>query len=300
MLSALRWLLCGCLVIGLPVAAACPPADQDREGLLRLRAAGFDVAGDAARQSLALGLLGCLGDADPALRDGVAYEGLSHWLRAGKIDGATREALRLQLQAMLAAEGDDSDGLRPPFAALVLSEVARTDRVSPWLEPAQRASLVDAAASYLAGVRDYRGFDPGQGWRHGVAHGADLAMQLALNPALDRPQLDSLLDAVARQVAPPRAPPYVHGESERLVRPVVFALQRGFHDPGEWARWLEKVSAPSPHSDWAQAYLSAEGLAKRHNTRAFLLALHLALRESGSEPLQAYVPAVVAALQATG
>lgn len=297
--SALRWLLCGCLAIGLPALAACPPAGQDRAGLLRLKAAGFEVAGDAARQSLALGLLGCLGDADPALRDGVAYEGLSQWLRGGQIDGATRDALRVGLQAMLVQE-DDSDGLRPPFAALVLSEVARTDRVSPWLEPAQRAALVAAAANYLAGVRDYRGFDPAQGWRHGVAHGADLAMQLALNPALDRSQLDLLLDAVARQVAPPQAPPYVHGESERLVRPVVFALQRGLHDPGEWARWLDAVSAPSPHADWAEAYRSAGGLAKRHNTRAFLLALHVALSESGSEPLQAYVPAVAAALRRLG
>lgn len=298
--TARRWLLCSCLLISLPVAAVCPPAGQDRAALLRLKATGFEVAGEMVRQSLAVGLLECLGDADSAMRDGVAYEGLSHWLRADQIDVATRELLRVRLQAMLATPDDDSDGRRAPFAALVLSEVARTDRLSPWLEPTQRAALVAAAAGYLAGVRDYRGFDPGQGWRHGVAHGADLAMQLALNPALDRPQLDALLDAVARQVAPPQAPAYVYGEPDRLARPVVFALQRGLHEPGEWARWLEKISAPSPHADWAAAYRSAEGLAKRHNTRAFLLALHLALRESGSEPLQAYVPAVVAALQALG
>jgi hypothetical protein len=287
-----------CLLLGpLPAAAGCPPAGQDRDGLLQLKAGGFALDDPAQRQALALGLLGCLGDPDSALRDGVAFEGLSHWLRADQLDAATRGQLRLQLQAMLTDGSDDSDGLRPPFAALVLSEVARTDRVAPWLTPSQRAELVAVAAGYLAGVRDYRGFDPAQGWRHGIAHGADLAMQLALNPALDRPQLDALLAAVARQVAPPGAPAYVHGESERLVRPVVFALQRGLHDPGHWAAWLEQATAPAPLEDWMAAYRSPEGLARRHNARAFLLALYAALRESGSEPLQAYVPAVVAALR---
>jgi hypothetical protein len=51
-------------------------------------------------------------------------------------------------------------------------------------------------------VRDYRGFDTAEGWRHGVAHGADLALQLVLNPAVDKPQIERLLAAVGRQVAP--------------------------------------------------------------------------------------------------
>ena len=39
----------------------------------------------------------------------------------------------------------------------------------------------------------------------------------------------AIVDAAAAQVSPVGAPPYVHGESERLVRPVLFALQRGLH-----------------------------------------------------------------------
>jgi hypothetical protein len=49
-------------------------------------------------------------------------------------------------------------------------------------------------------VSDYRGFDDKEGWRHGVAHGSDWLMQLALNPALDRGQLDQMLAAIATQV----------------------------------------------------------------------------------------------------
>lgn len=51
-------------------------------------------------------------------------------------------------------------------------------------------------------MRDLRGFDAVQGWRHGVAHGADLLLQLALNPALRRVQAEALLAAIASQVLP--------------------------------------------------------------------------------------------------
>lgn len=292
-----KWLLCAVLLPGLPVQAACPPEGQDRDGMLRIKAQGFAISDPASRQAMALALLDCLGQADPVLRDGVAFEGLSHWLRSDQLDLATRRRMLERLPPMLAPGTDPGDGFQPPFAALVLSELARTDRLSPWLDPGQRRTLVDDATAYLGSVRDYRGFDPEQGWRHGVAHGADLVMQLVLNPALGPTERDALLAAVSAQVAPPQAPPYVHGESERLARPVILSLQRGHPAPGDWPAWLQGVVAPAPLADWSQAYASPAGLARRHNTRAFLLALYAGLRESGSDELQAYVPAVVAALR---
>ncbi|WP_290886538.1 DUF2785 domain-containing protein [Arenimonas sp.] len=285
------------LLVPLATAAACPPQGWDRGELDALKGAGFAGLAEAPREALALGLVDCLGDPDPTLRDGIAYEALATWLRAGpSLSPATREALLETLQARLAAT--PGAGFEAPFAALVLSEVARTDRVAAWMTPAQRQSVVDAAAAYVEGIRDYRGFIDGEGWRHGVAHGADLLMQLALNPALDKVQLSRLLAAAAAQVAPVGAPPYVHGESERLVRPVLFALQRGLHDEAEWRAWLARVSAPAPMADWSEAYRSEAGLARRHNARVFLLVLYAGLDASGNEALQARVPAVVEALRA--
>ena len=53
----------------------------------------------------------------------------------------------------------------------------------------QLQQAVDAAARYLQSVRDYRGFDEREGWRHGVAHGSDLIWQLAVNPRTSKSQL---------------------------------------------------------------------------------------------------------------
>lgn len=258
-------------------AASCPPGGYDAGALQALKARGFALAATAERDRLAVALLDCLGDPDPGVRDGVAYEALATWMRADQLAPDTLHTLYARLRPMLADE--DPDGFRRPFAALVLAEVARTDWIGSWLEPGERALLVAAAADYLRGVREYRGFVDGEGWRHGVAHGADLVRQLAVNPALDRKQLDALRDAVAAQVAPAGAHAYVHGEPVRLARAVLPIAQRGLHDAADWQAWFAGIAVPAPWPDWNAALASEAGLARRHDTVAFLTALYVLVHE---------------------
>ena len=44
----------------------------------------------------------CLGDPDPAIRDGIAFEALAHWMRAGDLDADALRDMRERLLAMLA------------------------------------------------------------------------------------------------------------------------------------------------------------------------------------------------------
>jgi hypothetical protein len=280
-----------------PAVAMCPPEGWSAEKLQALREGHFKLEDAAQRDALALALVDCLGDPDPVLRDNTAFEGLSQWMREKSLSPPTLAALRERLQPELNAPPPDEFGVRQPFTALVLSEVARTDRVEPWLTAEQRAALVADAATYLSGVRDYRGFVDGEGWRHGVAHGSDLALQLAVNPAIDRAQLDTLLAAVRSQVVAADGHAYIHGEPGRLARVVYFAAQRNLHDKAHWDAWLQDVSSPGPLKDWGYAFGSEAGLARLHDTRAFLQAL-LALTVRGEDAalrvrLQ---PAVIAAL----
>lgn len=296
----MRWMLAVCLgLLPVPVLAAppspmCPDTPAFREAV---QAAGADDAAVGNRDNLAPQLAACLAHPDPSVRDGLAYETLARWLRADRLSPAARAGLRDQLLPDLSADHPDPRGFQAPFAALVLSEVARTDRLSPWMTPRERAALVRAAAVYLSGVHDYRGFIDDEGWRHGVAHGADLAMQLVLNPALDPLARQSLLAAVASQVSPPGAPPYVHGEPERLARPVLLAIQGGHVDANTWPDYIGRLASPTPMADWGEAWRSEQGLARRHNLRAFLFALHAGLSEiEGAAGWQA---PVVAALRAS-
>jgi hypothetical protein len=274
---------------------ACPPPGTTRASLAELKQTGFALEDDARRNQLAVGLLACTGDPDPAIRDGVVYEGLATWLRGQRLASETIDALYTRLLDQLRA-ADDPDGFRKPFAALLLAEVARTDRIEPAFSAARREELVQAAAGYLREVRDYRGFSETEGWRHGVAHGSDLVLQLVLNPAIDPDQVRLLLAAIAAQVAPPGEVFYVYGEPERLARAAFYAHRRGDLAPSDWATWLQDISDPAPLAAWSDAYSSQSGLARRHNVLAFLQALYLGASATGDEQGEALAAQVLGVL----
>lgn len=287
-------LLLACLCcLPTPAQARCALAAEAAADLARWKASGFVVADRAQRNQRALALADCLGDADPQLRDGIAFEALSHWMRGKQLDGDGLRALQANLFRQL--DGDDADGYRKPFAALVLSEVARTDRVEAWMTAEERARMAAAAADYLRSVRDHRGYVDGEGWRHGVAHGADWAMQLVLNRQLMPADGMSLLSAVATQVAPIDGHAYAFGEPARLARPVVFAVARGDLDQVAVDAWLAGLVAalgPLPEGGRQAAWWT-----RRANLENFLHTLgHMAAGEQ-SPTLAALAAGVRATLQ---
>jgi len=281
------------LALGAGIAtAACPPAAADRGALEALARSEWKVEDDQRRQALAVALLDCLASPDPALRDDLAFAAIQHWSRARQLAPTTLQTLRATLVDRLAAV--DPDGFARPFAALALAEVARADRVAPFLSADERAGIVRAGTTYLAGVRDHRGFDERDGWRHGVAHGADLMLQLALNPALDRAQLDALLAAIAAQVMP-TGHFYVYGEGDRLMAPVFYVGRRQALSAAEWNAWFAALAARLPRREPP----TQASLAARHDLAAFLLPLYASLREQGTPEMQArMLPGVTAALRA--
>lgn len=277
--------------------AVCPPAGESKASLQALAAVQWRLPGaeaDATSQVLALGLADCLADADPVLRDELAFGALQSWMRSRQLAVPTVQALRTRLLAVL-DEPASEPGFAQPFAALTLAEVARVDRLQPFLAAEEREQLVARAARYLAGVRDYRGYDAQAGWRHGVAHGADLALQLSLNPQLQKAQAEQLLAAVAAQVAPAGEHFYRYGEGGRLAAPVFYLARRGWWSAPEWEAWFAQLSAGLP----ARGPASQAGLARSHNQGAFLSALYVALQENADGPVkERLLPGLRKALQA--
>ncbi len=285
-------LLWGVCLLAAPAFAQCPPEGQSKPSLQALKALQFALPDAAEKQKLADGLLACLGDPDPELRDGIAYEALTQWMRAGDFDADALRGLRDKLYAML--DADDKQGFAHPFAALVLSEVARTDRIKPWMTPEERVAMVDRAAAYVESVRDYRGYIDGEGWRHGVAHGADWLMQLSLDPALERAQLDRILAAVASQAIPEATHAYVFGEPGRLARPVMYIAQRGLLSEADWTAWFASLPPRVGKLDRSRY---AAWLAHRHDLMAFMMSTYLEADQSQDTKIKQLKPAIVAALK---
>ncbi len=252
----------------------CRPLDYDKAQLLDLREANFEIADAAPREVFALELLDCLGDPDPDMRDKIGYEGFSTLLRGKKLSTDAVKILRQRLAAMLQDTLPDRSGFAKPFVALALSEVVRADRVTPIFTDAERRETVAAATDYLRGITDYRGYDENEGWRHGVAHIADVLMQLSLNPAITPEDLTKMRGAIGSQIAPKNAHFYIYGEPDRLARPILFMAAREGFTAEDWVAWFEGIADPAPFEDWNAVYNSQEGLAKLHNTKAFANAVY--------------------------
>jgi hypothetical protein len=273
---------------------ACVSELWTKEALIKLKADQFVLQKPEDLQAISDQLLTCLSTKDAVLRDSIAYEGLTKLLRKKSYNVAQLQAMRTQLYAMLQA--DDGQGFTRPFAALVLSEVARTDRIEAWMTDLERVEMLNKATSYLLSVNDYRGLDPEFGWRHGIAHGSDWLLQLAINPKLDSAQLRQITEAVAVKVFAADGHFYIFGEPGRLARPVLFAAKRDIRPEAEWQAWLQELVKSM--NDSSKAYKDVDWMAKRHNLVAFLNTLYIEADMSDDVYLKSLQNAVKQSLNA--
>jgi len=270
--------------------AQCPAAGYDRAALEALKQNEWTIPNDRARNAFARALVPCLDSTDPTVRDGIAFEALSHLMRAQQLSDPTLTEIAQSLRQRLGAP--DPEGVGRPFAILVLSETIRADRIAPYMTAELRQQILNDGIVFLTELRDYRGFDEHDGWRHGVAHSADLMLQLSVNSAFNKDDLSRIRDAVSSQVAPADHF-YIYGESERLAAPIIFMARRGLFSEAEWTQYFARFPAGGEN-----VYASQAGLAWRHDTMAFLSAIYLNARISETTDDDVLIPGVTAALVA--
>jgi hypothetical protein len=168
--------------------------------------------------------------------------------------------------------------------------VVRVDRKKPFLTTIERDEIVDVASNYLQTINDYRGFDEKSGWRHGVAHAADVMLQLSINPHILKEQHEKMLQALATQIATPLHA-YQYGESQRLALPVFYLALRADINENEWAHWFDGLLQTTPITP-------TQALTRKHNLSAFLLTLFFTIQDSKQIELQRKIlPLVVKSIK---
>ena len=288
LVTALLFTLSACAITPGPARSVLPSkppscafTENDREALEALRANDFaDHKNNAAAEEFA----SCLGSPDPFLRDKIGYEGLMTALRSGAV---SEEARLVMIEDMLANLKETAEpGFLAPFSALALSELVRTDRIEAFLSAEERVDIANQSADYLANVRDYRAYSDTEGWRHGVAHGADIALQFALNPNTDEASLRALREAIAGQISGRSGHAFTYGEPERLARPILFMASRDAFKAEDWTAWFSELSNPAPLPKWEDAFQSETDLARLHNLKAFAQVLYINASLSSNEGLK--------------
>lgn len=267
--------------------------------LTQLKAADFDIESDQQRNQTAINLLSCIGHKAPSIRDGVVYEASAKWLRQELLTTATINTMFKQLITRLKQKSTNENSLTQAFSALVLSEVVRVDRISPYLTEKQRQLVVDVATNYMQLINDYRGFDDSEGWRHHVAHTADIFLQLALNKRITKAQLEQMLLAINSQVSPKKHF-YHYSEPKRLAMPMIYIALRDEFSVDEINRYLEYLANPAPFDSWQVVYSSNAGLSKLHNIRSFIYSFYVLTSKSENKKLISIRPSLEKIIQQLG
>ncbi len=274
----------------------CLAGKHDRAFFDALKQNGFKPDAEMTDDALSMLLADCLGNPDSEIRDGIAYEGLVVLLRGARVSDRGKRGLLEKCENALNPKKPDPDGFLKPFSALCVAEVARTDRIKPYMTELERSDIVKVGTRYLKSINDYRGFDGDEGWRHGVAHTADLLMQLTLNDQIGVDHHRAIINAIASQITP-KGVFYTYGEPARLARPVIFIAMKGKIKETEWTTWFNDIVRPGPElNDWAEAFNSQSGLAKRHNITAFLSAIYINASQSDDENVKSLLPGTLAAM----
>jgi hypothetical protein len=265
----------------------------------QVRSAAMKVPTDRPLADLTAELTTMLGSTDPIERDEIAYPILATWISEGVYDdllAGLGDGMAAGLTQGLGESGTDSV-FRRTFSVLVLGECIERDNAESRLPAAKILEWGDRVSGWLVRERDVRGYVPGQGWAHAVAHGADAIGALADSPHLGLNELTVLLDVVADRVVLETPTPLWDGEHDRLAFATMSILRRRLVPLRIIEPWLARLTAAAQHTGPVERdpYLTTG------NPEAFLRALHIQVALA-PEPIDVRADLLlelVAALRAT-
>jgi len=253
----------------------------------RVVAEGHKVPADRPLADLTAELTTMLGSADPYLRDGIAYPTLATWVSEGVYDDLLQglgDGMTAGLAVGIGEQGTDTV-FRRSFSALVLTGcIERASALASGRAGVPDETVLrwgDRVAGWLVRERDLRGFVPGKGWAHAVAHGADALGALADSAVMGRMELTVLLDVVADRLIAPTTARLVHGEDDRLAFATMKILRRDVVALDVLEPWVARLADHSRpvHTGDDDPYLVTG------NVQAFLRALHLQLALAPRPPV---------------
>lgn len=242
---------------------------------------GLAVPTDRPLAELTAELTTMLGSPDPELRDGTAYPALGTWIDRGVYDEllvGLGDGMAAGLTVGLGESGTDTV-FRRAFSVLVLATVVERDTAEHLVPGEKVLRWGDQVVSWYLRERDLRGYVPGKGWAHAIAHGADALGALAASRHFGRNELTVLLDVIADRLLLDDTP-LLSGEPDRMAQAVLAVLRRNLVPLNVVEPWVARVAArASAHTVRGDR----DPYRPTNNAQQLLRSLHLQLAV-GSDP----------------
>jgi hypothetical protein len=246
----------------------------------QVAAEGRKVPTDRPLTELTTELTSMLGDPEPYIREDIALGTLRTWISEGVYDDLLEglgDGMAAGLVIGLGTTSSDTV-FRRSYSAVVLTECVRRDNAVRLMSPDTVLRWGDRVMSWLVRERDLRGFVPGKGWAHTVAHGADALRVLAQSAAIGRLELTVLLDVVADRLCEPTDFRMSHGEDDRLAAATLTIIRRDLLPMDVLDPWVARLV------EVAAALRPGDPQAVARNVQAYLRALHLQLALAPDPP----------------
>ena len=224
-----------------------------------------------------------LGDPDPDVRDGIAFPTMATWIDEGVYDDlliGLGDGMCHGLDIGLGLAEDDTV-FRRSFSALILTECIDRSTAAGLVGPDSVMRWGDRLMSWLSRERDLRGFVPGKGWAHAIAHGADALGALARSPYLGRLELTVILDVIADRLLAPTEAFLVCGEDDRLAFATMHLLRRNILELDVLEPWVARLAAGA-HS---RGGVTGNPFQVTGNVQGYLRSLHLQLALGSDHPM---------------
>ncbi|MHB1682335.1 MAG: DUF2785 domain-containing protein [Bacilli bacterium] len=179
---------------------------------------------------------------DAHLRDKLSYSLIAQLiLRNSLADDHYEELLRIatdEAHLFLRIGETDSDSvfMRSFSVLLVPLVIDRADQ-SASLPQDLVQSVTESVLRYASSERDWRGYVPGKGWAHAVAHTADALAACALHPATTGEQVKRILESIRQLAMLPSPLGYL--EDDRLAMAAFSIIQRSGVHESVADKWLD-------------------------------------------------------------
>ncbi|WP_299739025.1 DUF2785 domain-containing protein [uncultured Rossellomorea sp.] len=187
-----------------------------------------------------------IGTTDSELRDKLIYSTffqlaldnqLEHELLSDLLDHCLSDDM---LFKGIGENGTDTVFTRA-FTSIVIAVILYKDNEDDFLPKKAVYKTKDHLINYINSENDLRGFVPGKGWAHSIAHVADAFDELILNNKIERKDLLEMLRPLWEKILVSDSV-YVHGEDERILTPILAMLEKGM-DIGEIEQLLKGIPA---------------------------------------------------------
>jgi hypothetical protein len=241
----------------------------------QVQEADFEVPADRPLDDLTAELTRMLGSNDPVVRDRTAYPALATWTSRGVYDdllSGLGDGMAAGLTVGL-GERESDTVFRRSFSVLVLGECVARDNAAALVPPGKVLEWGDRVSTWYLRERDLRGYVPGKGWAHAIAHGADAIGTLAESPHLGQNELTVLLDVLADRLTLPAETQFVHGEPDRMAAATMSVLRRNVVPLSVLEPWVARIAAAAT----SRAPRGTDPFLRRGNSESFLRALYLQL-----------------------